>query len=237
MATLQCMCKNCGSLISFDDSAETCECIFCHSVFPREEAINLLENTLNNDIENEIFEGRRDTFQAENTSWNSKEYHDDPRILEEHEVVEQKENVVAGIVGALIFSLAGGVLWFVLFQFGWFSAISGVVGVVCANIGYRLFARGESLKGVIISIIAAVVSIILAWYMCLSLDCYNAFQDWYANGEIDYKITFAQAVRGSYAFLAEPEIARPYFTDLAIGLVLCAVGAFRFVANSIKRYK
>lgn len=125
------------------------------------------------------------------------EYYNDARILEEHEIAEQKENVVAGIIGAMIFSLAGGVLWFVLSQVGFYSAISGVVGVVCANIGYRLFA----------------------------------------NGEIDYTITFAQAVRGAYVFLSEPEIARPYLGDLAIGLLLCAVGAFRFVKNSIARYR
>lgn len=165
------------------------------------------------------------------------EYYNDARILEEHEIAEQKENVVAGIVGAMIFSLAGGVLWFVLSQVGFYSAISGVVGVVCANIGYRLFAKGESLKGVIISVIAAIAAMIIAWYLCLSLDCYNAFKDWYANGEIDYTITFAQAVRGAYLFLSEPEIARPYLGDLAIGLLLCAVGAFRFVKNSIARYR
>ena len=159
------------------------------------------------------------------------------RILEEHDADEPKENVVAGIVGAMIFALAGGVLWFILYQIGFFSALSGVVGTVCANIGYRLFARKESLKGTIISVVAAVIAILISWYMCLSFDCYNAFKDWFANGEINYTLTFAQSVRIAYRFLAEPEIARPYFRDLAIGLVLCAVGAFRFVSNGIKSHK
>lgn len=218
MAVLRCICRNCGSLITFDDSSESCECFFCHSVFTREEAEAMIEG-------------------ADNTGMSYYGNENNARIIEEHDVDEPKENVVAGIVGAVIFALAGGVLWFILYQIGFFSALSGVVGTVCANIGYRLFARKESLKGAIISVVAAVLAILIAWYMCLSLDCYNAFKDWFASGQINYTITFAQAVRIAYRFLAEPEIAGPYFGDLAIGLLLCVVGAFRFVANSIKSYR
>ena len=38
------MCKNCGSLIVFDDRNENCECVFCHCIFPGEEAIKILED-------------------------------------------------------------------------------------------------------------------------------------------------------------------------------------------------
>lgn len=44
MATKQGMCKNCGSLIIFDDRNENCECIFCHCIFPGAEAVQILEN-------------------------------------------------------------------------------------------------------------------------------------------------------------------------------------------------
>ena len=95
----------------------------------------------------------------------------------------------------MLFSLIGGALWFILYQVNFFSSLSGVVAVVCANMGYMLFARGESKKGLVISVIAAIISIVTAWYLCLSLDCYHAFQEWYADGEINYTITYAQAVR------------------------------------------
>ena len=38
MATKQGMCRNCGSLVVFDDRDDTCECVFCHCVFPSAEA-------------------------------------------------------------------------------------------------------------------------------------------------------------------------------------------------------
>ena len=99
------------------------------------------------------------------------------------------------------------------------------------------FAKKESLKGIIISIIAAVVIMIVAWYLCLSTDVYNAYQDWYANGEVGYTITFAEAERGAYLFLEDTNIAMAYLKDLGIGLLLCVVGAFRFVSDAIRRMK
>ena len=51
-----------------------------------------------------------------------------------------QENVLSGIVGAFLFSLIGGILWFVLYQIGYLAAISGLVGVICAVKGYTFFA-------------------------------------------------------------------------------------------------
>ena len=45
------------------------------------------------------------------------------------------ENVIAGIVGAFLFSLVGGALWFVLGMIGIIASISGLVGAVCAMKG------------------------------------------------------------------------------------------------------
>ncbi len=151
--------------------------------------------------------------------------------------MQPKENVVAGLIGALLFSLAGGVLWFLLYQVGFLAGISGAVGVVCAIKGYEIFAKKESLKGVVIAIVAAVLVMVLAWYLCLSLDVYQAYQDWYEAGEVDFTLTFGESVMNAYLFLFDSEIALAYFKDLGIGLLLCGVGAFQSVVNATKRVK
>ena len=155
----------------------------------------------------------------------------------EERIAVEKENVLAGLVGALLFALAGGELWFLLYQVGFMAGISGLVGVICAIKGYSVFAKRESLKGIILAIIAAVVVMVIAWYMCLSLDVFRAYQDWYEAGEVDYTITFGEAVGGAYLFLEEPDIALAYLKDLGIGLLLCVVGAYRSVSNALKRVK
>ena len=58
MATKQGMCRNCGSLVVFDDRDDTCECVFCHCVFPSEEAVALLDNHEGHEFKNEKFEAK-----------------------------------------------------------------------------------------------------------------------------------------------------------------------------------
>ena len=56
MAAKQGMCKNCGSLVMFDDRDELCECVFCNCVFPSAEAAEILENPEGYEFKNETFE-------------------------------------------------------------------------------------------------------------------------------------------------------------------------------------
>lgn len=147
------------------------------------------------------------------------------------------ENVSAGIIGAFLFSLAGGILWYVLYQVGFLAGISGVVGVFAAVRGYSFFAKGQSVKGVVISVIVAVLVLIIAWYLCLGTDVYNAYKDWFAAGEVDYQPTFFESVGVAYTFLAEPDIAIAYLKDLGIGLLLCVWASFSSIKNAIKEAK
>jgi len=50
------MCRNCGSLVMFDDRDELCECVFCNCVFPAKEAAELLANPAGHEFKNEKFE-------------------------------------------------------------------------------------------------------------------------------------------------------------------------------------
>ena len=146
----------------------------------------------------------------------------------------KKENVLAGIVGAFLFSLAGGVVWFLLDLVGFYAGISGLIGVVCAITGYKLFAGSLSKKGIIISFIISLLVLILAWYLCFAKDLFQAHQEWYANKEIDYMPTYAECVRAGYLWFQEPDIAKGYFINLAIGIVLAIVGSIRYLINAIK---
>ena len=86
----------------------------------------------------------------------------------------QEENVLAGVVGAFLFALVGGALWFVLYQIGYLAAISGLVGVICAIKGYSFFSKKESTKGVVIATIMAVLVLVIAWYLCIGSRSYNS---------------------------------------------------------------
>ncbi len=161
--------------------------------------------------------------------------------LEAQALIEQKpkENVLLGILGAFLFSLVGGVVYFVLYQLGYLAALSGIVAVICAMYGYKLFAKGESKKTVVIAVIMSFVVIVFAWYGCLAKDVYNAYAEWYQAGEIDYTITFSTAFSNAYKFLDDIDVARSYYTDLVMSLFLSIIGCVgMFVRNnSAKKMK
>ena len=147
-------------------------------------------------------------------------------------VLPKEENVVAGIVGAFLFSLAGGIIWFLLYQVGILAAFSGIIGVVCAIKGYAIFGKRESTKGIIISTVIAFIVLVLAWYLCLSYDVYDAYQLWYEEGHVDFTLTFFESVANAHLFLEEPEIASAYFKDLGLGVLFAFMGCFRLLRNT-----
>ena len=152
-------------------------------------------------------------------------------------VDDTRENVVAGIVGAFLFGLAGGVLWFVIYLLGIIAGISGLVGAICAIKGYSVFAKKESVKGIIISVVIALLIIVLAWYLCLSYDLCVELQNLYDAGEIDYTLNFFESARVAHLFLEDPEIGPAYFGDLGMGLLFCVIGGGSYVINKIKGAK
>ncbi len=149
-----------------------------------------------------------------------------------------KENVLAGIVGAFLFSLAGGVVWFLLYQIGFLAALSGIVGVICAIKGYSIFAKRESVKGVVLSSVIAFLVIVIAWYFCVAYDVYNAHQQWFTDGEIDYTYTVFESIRFAHHWITDgSEYAISVLKDLGIGLIFCVIGAFGYVKSAIGRAK
>lgn len=153
----------------------------------------------------------------------------------EDEVLVRDENVLAGIVGAFLFSLAGGLLWFLLSLVGFYAAWSGLVGVVCAIQGYRIFGGRLSKKGVIIAALVAILVLVLAWYLCFCKDLFEAHKVWFADNRIDFMPSYSDCVRAGWQWMKEePTIMKEYLTNLAIGLGLAIIGSIRYVVNAFK---
>ncbi len=145
-----------------------------------------------------------------------------------------EENVLFGVIGAFLFSLAGSILYVLLSRIGYIAAVSGLVAVVCAIKGYTFFAKAETKRGVIISVIIAALMLILAWYISFCLDMVDAYAVWYETGEVDYAPTIFEYL--PYGFY-DLTVNLVYFIDLALSLVLGAVGCGSYVASLLKRQK
>ena len=154
-------------------------------------------------------------------------------------ITETRENVLAGAVGAFLFSLVGGILWFLLYQIGYVAAVSGLVGVICAVKGYTFFAKtkNESTKCLVISTIISILVLVIAWYLCVGYDLYLAYQAWYAEGEVDFTLTFFESVQVIPYFFAEPEVLVAYLKDLGFGMLFAILGVVSYLSSREKKRK
>ena len=153
-------------------------------------------------------------------------------LLEE---TPRSENVVAGTVGAFLFALIGGLLYFVCYQVGFIAGICGLVIFVLAHFGYSLFTHSKnstSTVGNVISVIMMILVIFLSEYFCLSFEIYQVFHE-------EYAITFFEAVRATPEFLAEGEILGAVIQDLAVAYVLgfIAFGSMFFNKKKSRKKK
>ena len=141
-------------------------------------------------------------------------------------------NVVAGVVGAFLFALIGGLLYFIIYQVGYIAGICGLIIFILANYGYHLFAKGEkdSMTGLIVAVVMTVLVIFLAEYLSLSYEIFTVFRD-------EYDITIFDAIRATPDFLSDPEIMGPVAKDLLMAYGFSIIGIISNFANRRKAKK
>ena len=149
-------------------------------------------------------------------------------------MMQEPENVPMGILGALLFSLAGAVLYFIIYQLDFIAGIAGFVSVICAIKGYKLLGKRESVKGVVISVISSVVVILLAAIYSIGFDCLDIMKEFYPTESINIINSPLYVLR----MVKESEdIMLAVVTELGMALLLCIVAAGSSVVNAIKSAK
>ncbi len=147
--------------------------------------------------------------------------------------VKAPENIIAGIVGAFLFAIIGGALYFVVYQMGFIAGICGLATFALANFGYGLFAGTKnkaSIPGLISAVVAAVLMVFAAEYLCVSYEIFLVYQE-------EFAITFFDAVQVTPEFLAEPELMQAVLGDLAFAYIFGAISVIGNIMNLIKGRK
>lgn len=137
-------------------------------------------------------------------------------------------NIIGGIVGALLGAIIGGVLWVLVGQLGYISAIAGLVMIICALKGYELLGGGLTKAGIVISCVISIVMVILADQVSWGIIVYNEFKDY-------YEITYFDAIRIVPDVLQESDLVGTAIRDLVVGYVLMAVGAWGTIRQALKK--
>ena len=147
--------------------------------------------------------------------------------------VDPNGNIVAGIVGAFLFSAIGGVIYFLIYQLGYIAALSGLITFVLANLGYSLFARVKnktSMVGLITAIIATVVTLFVAEYLCLSFEILEVFKDEGINFYDAIKLTPIMVI-------SDPEVLGVVIKELVMSYILGGIACVSEIVNIVKARK
>lgn len=143
----------------------------------------------------------------------------------------RRERIGAGVLGAVLFSFVGGVVYYVLWSVNIIAAISGIICVICAIKGYEIFAGGSTKRGIILSVAVSAVMLVLAWYVCFCSDIRAYWEAAFAAGEADVVPTLWACLR--YGYLEIP--ANPgYLVDLILSLAMGGLGCWGYVTRSLR---
>ena len=137
----------------------------------------------------------------------------------------KKENLVAGIVGAVLGAAIGGASIILLSQIGYVAALSGIILSVCTFKGYELLGGKLSKKGLIISLLLILVTPYIADRM-----------DWAILVAQEFGVSFGQAFGAIPALLEEEVIVgSTYWGNLALIYLFTALGSFSTIWNAFKK--
>lgn len=140
---------------------------------------------------------------------------------------QKKENVLGGVVGALLGSLIGVASIVILSQLGYVAALSGILMAVCTLKGYELLAGKLSNKGIIISCVLMIVMTLLGDQL-----------DWAIIVSRELEVDFFTAFRIFPELLVYEIIdIGNYFGNLALLYLFGLVGAVPTIMGAVKNRK
>lgn len=159
---------------------------------------------------------------------------------------EKKERVALGLLGALLFSLAGAVLYLILRKVGYIASITGLATAYISFFGYGLLSGNkESRKGMIIAAVFAMVITALACFGAFSWDLYAAAKaddiaipfsqlipdtvDLLKNGQVSY-------LKGVYEITYSMESTK-FYTDIGMSLLFCGLGILGFIRSTTHKIR
>ena len=143
------------------------------------------------------------------------------------EIKSKKVNYFGGLVGAFLGSLIGVVLWVIIYQMGYIAAVSGLAFAICSIKGFEKLGGKLNVTGVISSLVIAVGMLYIAENIAFAIEIYNQFS-------VEFGITFFDAYKSIGDFMADPEVRRSVFTDLAMGYFMMLIASISPVIQTFK---
>ena len=147
-------------------------------------------------------------------------------IDRKQDILSKKSNLIPGVVGALLGSMIGCVVYFLIWQLGYVAAIAGLITAVCTFKGYEMLGRVIDKKGVFACIIVIIFAVFFANKIVWAFDAYSALKE--------YNFSFFDCFRSLNEMIADLELTGQYYGNLVMAYVMTILGSFGSIANAFK---
>lgn len=139
--------------------------------------------------------------------------------------LQDKENVLLGIVGAFAGCLIGAILIIVLSYFGYIASISGVVMGACALRGYILLGKRLSKKGIVLTILIMIIMVFISYGISFGIAVAQAFD-----------VDILTGIVATPLLLSEEGVdLSVFYKDLVILYLFTALGAFPTIKDYLRK--
>lgn len=147
--------------------------------------------------------------------------------LAQNDLHRKSTNYAGGIVGAVLGSLAGALIWVLASQFGYIVGVSGLAFVIGGLYGFKKLGGKLNVAGFIISVVIAAAMLYFAENVSLTILIFNEFKD-------TYEISFFDAFRIIPEVLKDHDVFNGFVYDLAIGYLFLVIGGFSSAVSMFK---
>lgn len=131
-----------------------------------------------------------------------------------------KENVLLGIIGSIIGTIPGILLWLLFSYLNIEPGIAGIAITMGSAVGYKKGAKNIKTTGIIISTIIGLFMVLVAHEIRASIYIYNLYKD-------EYYITLLGAYKAIPYYLNTVKDFHKLFTsNLVTGYILSIIGVF-----------
>ena len=141
--------------------------------------------------------------------------------------VKAPENMVLGILGAIVGALIGGASIIGLSQLGYIASISGLILAFCTLKGYQLLGKGLSKKGIVLCVILMLITPFVADWIDWSIYLMKDFPE-YGLNLVQSCVLFGEMMAEGFVDMFE------YVKNLGMIYLFVLLGAFGTLKNTIK---
>lgn len=144
----------------------------------------------------------------------------------------KQENMLTGIIGALLGGIIGGAAIVLVGQLGLISAISGVILAFCTLKGYELLGKKLSKWGILVCLLIMLAVPYLADRVSWALEIVKVSEELFGSQWL-----FGDAFLYVHDVVKERGVEADYWKDLLFVYAFTALGAFTMIKQTLKQAK